>query len=65
MFQRRLGRTALDVKHIKFIQFPFIRLESGEPWLRENATMSRRRRVTVDRSILFNGSLPRLLRSRL
>jgi len=65
MFLKRLEPTVPDVKPIKLIRFRCIKLESGEHWLRANATTKGKRKAMEGKNTPYNGSSPKLLKSRL
>ena len=64
MFPKKLGLTVHIVKLIRFTRLLYTRLGNAELWRRVSVLTHGKRKVTVDRSIRFNVSLPRLRRSR-
>ena len=65
MFLRMSRHIVQNVKLIKLIQLAYIRLESVEPWQKENATMKEKKVAMADRNIRFRESLLKQLRNKL
>ena len=59
MFPKKSGLTVHDAKFIKLTPLTYTRLESAEPWLKENVITNEKRKATADKNTRSRENSPK------